>query len=283
MSTDAAERRTPDQVPDDFNPWQPYTRDDAPALPPSPPGGAGQPAAPRPTRRRTGLLMAAALLLGVVGGGGAGYAVQAGRAPTPLPPLVAPTPRYPARPLDAKAAAAAAPAPLAIDGDLRKLLLSRPKGARSWDFLSGEDGWMPPDQMALIWGDSGEVFRSLLTSGFRRAAVTTWKEGATNVRIRLIQYRSDSSASVASAMKEADDCGRFAESPCSSKAIPGTASGIAYATQRNQPYADSRQRFYHGVAVARRGDVVMRIDLYSPKRVDLRRVLDLAEHQWGRL
>ncbi|MCD0482289.1 hypothetical protein LO771_07645 [Streptacidiphilus sp. ASG 303] len=256
--------------------------DPSPAAPDAAAGADPAPGGRRP-RPRTAVLLASALLLGVLGGAGTGYAVQAGRPPTPLPPLAAPAPHYPARPATAAEAAAAAPAPLGLDGDLRKLLLKRPAGTRTWDFLPGEDGWMPADRMALLWRDSGEVFSSLLDDGFRRAATVSWLEGRAGVRIRLIQYQSGSSDHVTEAVQGAVHCSRFTDTPCTSRAIPGTATGVAYVTRRSQTYADSRERFYYGLAVARRGDVVMRIDVHAPRPVDLRHLLDLARRQWERL
>ena len=262
MSTETGEQSAPDPVPD---------TDPTPQTP----------APPRP-RRRTTLLLAAAVVLGVVGGAGAGYAVQANRPPTPLPPLVAVRPHYPAERLDAKAAAAAEPAPLAIDGDLRKLLIAKPKGAKEWDFMPAQDGWMPIDDMALMRGDPAQVFEDLLRTGFRRAAMVSWREEDVHVRVRLIQYRVDKAATVINAVKDARQCGIW-DQPCTIRPIPGTNSGVAYVALKSQTYTNSDERYFLGIAAARRGDVLMWIEIHSPKKVALSHLMDLAKSQWGKL
>ncbi|MFD5430226.1 hypothetical protein ACFWI9_33130, partial [Streptomyces sp. NPDC127084] len=85
-------------------------------------------------RGRTALLIAVAAVVGIAGGTAVGYGVQAEHEPTPLPVLSQAGLTYPAKPL----AASAQPVPLSAaedhqvktGGDLRKLLLSKPSGAR---------------------------------------------------------------------------------------------------------------------------------------------------------
>ena len=298
LSTDAVELSGPGQGPDRDPREPPPAFAEGAVLPPVPaavpvagttsdlPEFPGVPGVPGPRgrrRRRTALLLASALLLGVLGGGGVGYAVQASRPPTPLPSLDVAPPHYPAEPLDAKGSAAAAPEPLAIDGDLRKLLIKKPKNAKSWDFLPGRDGWMPADQMAQMLDNTSDVFRSLLVLGFRRAAMTSWLEGDTDIRIRLIQFRPEHTEGAAGTVQAAAYCSQHNDDPCTPRSIPGTATGHAYVTRRSFQYSDSTERYYYGLAVACRGDVVMRIDVHSPKRVDLQRIVELAERQWRRL
>ncbi|MFJ6212069.1 hypothetical protein ACIQGZ_01815 [Streptomyces sp. NPDC092296] len=276
MTSDGPERPAPDPAPG-FDPWQPFTPGSREA--PPPPAAEPEPAAPRRPRPRTGVLLTAALLLGVLGGGAVGYAVQARRPPTPLPPLAVPWPAYPDRPLDAKAAAAAAVEPLKIDGDLRKLLISKPKGAKDWDFMPGVDGWMPIDEMALMWSNARGMFIKLLADDFRRAATVSWLEGDTDFRVRLIQFGPDGASQPAADVQLAacDD------DTCTSRPIPGTATGVALVSNTTETYAESKDRYYLGLAVARRGNVEMRIDVHSPRKVDINRVLDLAQRQWERL
>jgi hypothetical protein len=81
----------------------------------------------------------------------------------------------------------------------------------------------------------------------------------------------------------AADCGSFEHYPCTWRTIPGTGRGIAYVTHQSRTYADSDERFYSGSAVARRGDVLMHIDINSPHRVDISLLLDLAKRQWEKL
>ncbi|AXI78692.1 hypothetical protein [Peterkaempfera bronchialis] len=142
---------------------------------------------------------------------------------------------------------------------------------------------MPADQMALMWGESATAFTTLLGEGFRRAAMTSWLEGDTDFRVRLIQYGPADTRSAVAAVQDAADCGHFTDDPCTSRAIPGTVDGVAYVTRRSETYHESKKHFYRGLAVARRGNVEMRIDVHSPRKVDLDRVLDLAKRQWERL
>ncbi|WP_442738151.1 hypothetical protein ACQUSN_12805 [Streptomyces pseudogriseolus] len=78
---------------------------------------------------RTVTLIGAALVLGLVAGTCTGYLVQAGRAPTPLPPLSQPV-------LAQARGEGPAPLPAAqdrrvrTDGDLRELLLKKPRAAK---------------------------------------------------------------------------------------------------------------------------------------------------------
>ncbi|MEY9949965.1 hypothetical protein [Kitasatospora sp. GAS1066B] len=126
---------TPPEVPDSPAELAPVPEPEPAAEPSAEPVAepAAEPVADqRPWRRsRTALLLVGALLLGPLLGGGVGYAIQAQRPPTPLPPIQPVTlPSYPAVHLDPQASAAIAPKPLAIDGDLRPLLVPRPAGAQ---------------------------------------------------------------------------------------------------------------------------------------------------------
>ncbi|MEU6954808.1 hypothetical protein [Streptomyces sp. NPDC045714] len=153
-------------------------------MPPAPaeePSVADAPATRRP-RGRTTLIIAAAALLGIAGGAAAGYGVQAERAPTPLAALSQPGLGYPAKP------GSADPAPLTAaqdrrvrtDGDLRKLLVDRPKGAKETltDELGLDVGWEPIDQYAeMNYKDPHFVFESLAGLGLRRVASVSWEQG----------------------------------------------------------------------------------------------------------
>ncbi|WP_441251045.1 hypothetical protein [Kitasatospora sp. McL0602] len=228
-------------------------------------------------RRRTARLLVAALLLGPVLGAGVGYTVQATRRPTPLPPLQVSMPTYPDSVLDAKAAAEAAPKPLGIDGDLRKLLIAKPADAGSWDNYGRGDmsGWISPGEKAMTYGKADREFTSLLADGFRRDAIVAWEKNDVKYRIELIQYASDHTADAISsvnALSEAD-----------AHPLDGTSTGYYTAPATQMTYAESTEQYYYGRAVARRGDVVMRISLFSPGQVNADELQDLAKRQWERL
>lgn len=156
-----------------------------PPVPTEPPAAADAPVRRRP-RGRTTLIIAAAALLGISGGAAVGYGIQAERAPTPLAALSQPGLGYPAKPLSADRA----PAPLPVaqdrrvrtDGDLRKLLVDRPKGAKKTitDELGLDDGWQPLDQYAETYYDDPHfMFESLSELDLRRVASVAWRQGST--------------------------------------------------------------------------------------------------------
>ncbi|WP_051813822.1 hypothetical protein [Kitasatospora sp. MBT63] len=230
-----------------------------------------------PARRiSTARLMVAALLIGPLLGAVGGYAIQAGRAPTPLPPLQVGAPHYPATTLDEQAAAAARPKPLVVDGDLRKLLISKPDGAEQWDdFGYGDDsGWMSIGEKALSYGGADRRFRSMLQAGFRRDAFLAWRKGETKYLVELIQYDDDSSQSAVADINEAAD-GQPLDG--------GTINGYYSASDKQLTYAESTEKYYYGEAVARRGTVAMVITVYSPTQVNGDELKALAKLQWERL
>lgn len=237
------------------------------------------PVAPaRPRRRRTAVLLLGPLLLGPLLGGGVGYAIQAGRPPTPLPPLQLSTlPKYPTTTLDAKAAADALPKPLAIDGDLRKLLLTKPADAQDWDdygYVSG-DGWETVGEYTSSHGNTAEHFRTMLSQGIRRIAIATWQKGDTKYRIQLMQYGPDYAGSAISGVwpSGGDMPMRFAN---------GMEGGYGAPSTPHQ-YVDTTVQYYYGAAQARRGGVLEMIDVFSPSQVNADEVKDLAQRQWERL
>jgi len=231
-----------------------------------------------PARRRPGtaLLLVGALLLGPLVGAATGYAIQAGRPPTALPSLKVDPPQYPATVLDPKVVADAAPKPLNIDGDLRKLLISKPGDATDWDNYGRGDGsgWLSIGEKALSYGGSDKMFKNFLSAGFRRDAIVSWSKGETHYRVELIQYDSDHASSALSAA---------VSSTGESQPLEGTASG-SYSTPSQQwTYDETTEKYYYGLALARRGDVVMRISVYSPSQVNADELKDIAKRQWERL
>ncbi|WP_405584759.1 hypothetical protein [Streptomyces sp. NBC_01092] len=239
------------------------------------------PVAPRPRRRgRTALLVAGAAVLGLVGGTCAGYLVQADREPTKLPPLSQPVVKQAKG--EAEPLSAAEDRRLRTDGDLRKLLLQRPKGARDSEVEVGTDGWMDLGEFAETYEEPDEVFGSLISDEFRRAAVTSWRVGSTyTVEIRLVQFRQQQALAAAG---HADDGHYWAEeeSRTRSWAIPGTGDGMAYVHDGLQQEA-GYVPLYGAEAHAWRGDIAMDIWVYDTKPVSREKIMDLAERQVGRL
>ncbi|MGF1431434.1 hypothetical protein [Kitasatospora sp. LaBMicrA B282] len=232
---------------------------------------------PRPRSR---VLVAGALLLGPLLGGGVGYAIQAGRPPTPLPPLrPASAPRYPAAPLEAPAASATpapAPTPAAVDGDLRPLLLPVPAGAQAWDDygIATPGDWESASQLARESGGSASAFETLLTAGFRRAVMTCWQQDGVKYRVQLIQYFPDRAGSAVDRV----DAARRAGTP-----FPDGLAGGYRAAGRPASYFESDEQFYDASAVTRRGDLVVSVTAYGSAQLPAERVRDLAEQQWERL
>ncbi|MFF2998592.1 hypothetical protein ACFVTC_29170 [Streptomyces sp. NPDC057950] len=245
---------------------------------PDAPDGSGVPGARR--RGRTTLLIATAAVLGLVAGTCAGYLVQADREPTELPSL--------SQPVVAQAHGAA-PEPLSAaqdrqvktDGDLRKLLLKRPKGAREADWI-GSDGWMDVGEYAESFTKPAGAFRDLVADEFRRAAVTGWKQrSAGTVEVRLLQYRQEEKL----AAGDASDNGQYwadEESGTRSWAIPGTGNGMVYVHSK----PDTKPGYvpiYGAEAQAWRGDIAMEIWIYDSKPIPKATIMDLAKRQMERL
>ncbi|MFE9428759.1 hypothetical protein ACFYNO_38095 [Kitasatospora sp. NPDC006697] len=232
---------------------------------------------PRPVRTsRTVLLLVAALVLGPAIGGGIGYRIQASRPAEALPPLV-PTalPAYPVGALDPKAVTT--PKPLPIDGDLRKLLLPKPDGAQDWDdfnyAVSGD--WETVGQIARQRSRSADNFEQLLGAGFRRAAIAAWQQDGVKYKVELIQYASDS----------ADSAETMAQSATASgyTTLPDGLEGGCRAPDQQDNYADETTKYYPGIAITRRGDVVVRVQAFGDHRVDLTTICGLVKKQWERL
>ncbi|GAA2249746.1 MULTISPECIES: hypothetical protein [Kitasatospora] len=231
-------------------------------------------------RPRTVTLLAGALLLGPLLGAGVGYSIQAARPETPLPSLHVAVESYPATPLDPTAAAEAEPKPLAIDGDLRKLLISKPDGADDWDNYGHGDGsgWLSVGAKAGSYGGADRQFRNLVHGGFRRDAMVAWTKGGNNYRVELIQFDEDH---VSSAVDWAQ--GDTGSGTGIDGTLDGTVHGTYLARTQQDHFADSTTTYYFGSATARRGNVVMVVSIYSQSRVSADELKDIAEQQWKRL
>ncbi|MFD9461313.1 hypothetical protein [Streptomyces sp. NPDC060027] len=237
--------------------------------------------APRPRRRgRTALLVATAAVLGLVAGTCTGFLVQADREPTKLPPL--------SQPVVAQAKGAG-PEPLSAaqdhrvktNGDLRKLLLPRPKGAREADWI-GHDGWMDIGEYSETFKKPAGAYSELVGDEFRRAAVAAWSVGHTyTVEVRLVQYRQEEGLAAADS---AGDGHYWAneEERTRSWTVPGTGDGMAYVHDKPAT-KPGYLPVYEAEAHAWRGDIDMEIWVYDTKPISKARIMDLAKRQMERL
>ncbi|MFB1045403.1 hypothetical protein [Streptomyces chrestomyceticus] len=235
---------------------------------------------PRPGLRhrfagRTRPLIALGAALGVVGGVAAGYAVQYGRPPTPLPPLAAGVSAQ-----SAQAVGGAAPRPVAApwsDGDLETLLAPRPEGARPQ--VSGSRR-LRLDRFAAGYTEPAELFKTLAKNGFQRAAYDIWRLGSLTVRTDLVQFRDMWDASAARYVE--DGQGGSVLRHAHEVKLAGTATGALYVEAKAQEFPDSAP-LYTARALARRGTVVMDMAFQDTKPLDEAALRPLAQRQLDKL
>lgn len=240
--------------------------------------------APR-RRGRTALLIAAAAVLGVVAGTATGYAVQADRPPTPLPMLAQPGLAYPAKPLppgkEPEPLSAEEDSRVKTDGDLRKLLLSRPAGARENPAPWADDGWLSLDEYARDFESPDYMFEDLVGKGFRRAACSSWEQGEYRVtNIYLVQFRADWSLDATDHTE-----GRQAYMPREAgnpgDPLKGSSNGRYYLYKVKQEAGYLPQ--YRARAIAQRGDVMLDINMFDTEPISKKDIRTLAERQLERL
>jgi hypothetical protein len=225
-------------------------------------------------------MIAGAALLGVVAGTCTGFVIQAGRAPTALPPLSQPVVGQAAG--EAEPLSAAQDRRVKTDGDLRKLLITRPKGARESSLGVGSDGWADLASFAGRFKDPANAFDALAQREFRRAATTSWEVGETyDVEINLVQFRQENQLAAA----EWAESGRTwagKEDDTRQWPLPGTGDGAVYvhdAPSRKPGYLP----LYVAEAFAWRGDVYMEIRINDSKPIPKAKIMDLAVRQVGKL
>lgn len=168
------------------------------------------------------------------------------------------------------------------DGDLRKLLLTKPKGAKDGDWLEGQDGWLDLAAYADSYEKPEEIFGDLVGNEFRRVAVTGWEEGsAYTVELRLVQFRQEETVAAA----DYCDNGQYwaeKEGSTDSWPIAGTGTGMAYVHHKPKTEAGYLP-LYSAEAHAWRGDVAMEIWVYGSRSISKKKIMDLAERQMERL
>ncbi|MDT0463491.1 hypothetical protein [Streptomyces gibsoniae] len=232
--------------------------------------------APRARRRgRTALLIATAAVLGVVAGTCTGYLIQADREPTRLPSLSQPTLPQAEGP-GPEPLSAAQDRLVKTDGDLRRFLLTKPRGAKDVEVLKGDDGWLGMSAYAEAFTEPGAAFGTLVDEEFRRGAATGWETGSGSVvEIRLLQYRQEETTGAADRTKSQEG---FAQDRHGTKGwpIPGTGAGMAYLRAKSDTG-------YGAEAFAWRGDIAVEIFIDSAEPVSKAQIMDLAQRQLERL
>lgn len=163
-------------------------------------GATEQPATAAPKRRiGNGRLFAGALVLGVLGGVGTGYAVQASRPPTKLPPLATTQPHYPPSGVYQGIAPAQLPASqdgaTRTDGDLTALLVPMPAGAND-DASAWADQMISIDKDAYLCDDQAGCYTRDYSQGVEAVADTEWTTGdGFFVEIRMYRFAPGESGS----------------------------------------------------------------------------------------
>jgi hypothetical protein len=250
-------------------------------VPASPSYGYGVPATPavpaeqKPKRRVRGrTLFTGALVLGVLGGAGTGYAVQASRPATPLPPLAATQPKY--APAGVYQGVAPATLPAAQDdatrteGPLTKLLIPKPPGASDGDsfYVSGP---VSPDQDAYYCDDQVTCYKQDFTQGVEAIADITWLESSgTFVDIRMYRYRPGDSDTARSQQSD------FSADAGSALPLPAGVDVQGYEYQDSEGYWD--------FAAALHGDILVEFTVNSiSKNPDPSLIDGLITQQMGRL
>ncbi|MEU9297783.1 hypothetical protein [Streptomyces sp. NPDC048266] len=239
----------------------------------------------RPRRRalRTTGLIAVAALLGLVGGTAVGYRIQADREPTPLPPLNQPGLAYPAKPLPKGEEPDPLPASEDLQtkaqGDLRKLLVPRPAGARA----DGEDGWESLSEYVADYNHPSYALEFQLEQSLRRVATRSWRTGEhRRVTVKLLQYRPSAGIGAWEHVRDRQTVEMGEEGSDSlGEPVPGAADGryFLYPVERKAGYMDLHQ----ARAYIQHGDIAIEIYISDTSKIDESDIRSLAERQLGRL
>ncbi|MFE0422544.1 hypothetical protein [Streptomyces sp. NPDC058953] len=237
---------------------------------PAPPGG-------RTAGRTTAVFIAVAAVLGTAVGTAAGYTVQAGREPAPLPALSAPGLAYPAPSAGAGSRpmlSAAEDRRVTTDGDLTRLLLPKPAKTSDGAALTMRDGWMPPWEYAERFADPPSVLNGLLSNGVRRIAHRSWVDpDGRFVEVSLLQFRQHLGATAYTSGYREE-----LNSWNDGHPLRGTGDGKYYVMTPDQ-WSDE----YSASAVAYRGDIAVHIEVGDSAAIPVELIRDLAERQLERL
>ncbi|WP_063991899.1 MULTISPECIES: hypothetical protein [unclassified Streptomyces] len=242
-----------------------------------------EPARPRRRALRTVGLIAVAAVLGLVGGTAVGYGIQADREPTALPALNQPGLAYPAKPLpkgqEPEALSAKEDLQAKAQGDLRKLLLPRPAGARA----DGEDGWQSLIEYANDFTQPDSALEYQLEQEIRRTVSRVWRSGENRwVKIELAQYRPSAGMGAYEHVRRQQTIamGRT-RSDSIGEPVKGSGNGryFVFPVERRAGYLDS----YQARAFIQRGDIAITIIMSDTRKISGNEIRSLAERQLGRL
>ncbi|QMU74490.1 hypothetical protein GXW83_00475 [Streptacidiphilus sp. PB12-B1b] len=238
------------------------------------------PSKPRP-RGRTALIMAVAAVLGVLGGGAAGYAAQSGSAPTPLPPLSAPQPHYPAAHASAPALPAADDDMVRTDGDLTRLLVPVPHGATVAQGSAGFDSWLNIAQYAEGYVDPAGEFSWLSDHSFRRAAQAVWCPGGYLIdTVQLVQF---SHAEEANALQTIENQSNSAATWAGSSSSSMIGSDDAEIFAGTKQHSNGSVSYYEGRGYGVHGDIAVLVYVQQDSPVSVRTVQTVLQDQLERL
>ncbi len=258
--------------------FRPATDESPPTPIPQEPDAA--PERPKRRRGRTTALILAAALLGVAGGTAFGYTVQAEREPTPLPALSQQDLAYPAK--SDKAAKSAALGGK-TNGDLRKLLVGKPKGAKSTLLSSLWDGYMPVPSYVEEYENPKWMLEELTRQSIRRVAAVDWEQGYKETQVRLVQFRADGGFGAVEHARDQLTYMPYEKNGAGNEghAIKGSAEGRAfvYPVQNKPGYLP----LYKARAIAFRGDLMVDIHIFDTKPIKVSEIRSLVERQVGRL
>jgi hypothetical protein len=222
---------------------------------------------------RSTTLFGAAVAIGVIGGVGTGYAIQAARPATPLPPLSQTQPQY--APAGVYQGLAPAMLPAAqddaalTDGDLTKLLLPMPSGA-----TANPSGWLDQtidaeQEADLCTVGAVSCFTAHYNEGVVSIADTSWVQNGFDVEIRIYRFAAGKSAQARN----------WAENASTGTAVPVPSgiNGTAY------EYVD-KWGADDDTAIAVHGDLVIDFWVTSRTTVPNPSIIDnLITQQMGRL
>ncbi|MEU7073149.1 hypothetical protein AB0B30_29395 [Streptomyces narbonensis] len=251
----------------------------------TPEAAPGTPPVVRLRRRalRTVGLIAVAAVIGLVGGTATGYGIQAEREPTQLPPLnevgglayPKPLPRG----QEPEPLSAAEDRQVKVNGDLRKLLLPRPNGARA----DGVDGWESLSEYVSDYTLPASALEHQLDLGIRRIASRSWLSGEhRSVTIELVQFRPGSMGGARVFVRDQQEIvGAEDRADSVGMALEGSGNGrsFIYPVQRRAGYTD----LYEARAYVQRGDIAVVILMSDARKIAEKDIASLAERQLERL